>query len=144
MKALAFTVLQDVLRSAMAVDPPTDGEWEDYLDAWQRMPDEGRKVLVFAEKAGPTARQRHRLDEVLRGVPQKTAVVTPSSMGRLMVAAVAWANPAIRAFAPHHVGEAFDFLGVAAEDRAGILVVARSLIAEVGAEVTANDPARPA
>jgi hypothetical protein len=144
-KTLAFTVVGEVLLSALAVNAPTDEEWDDYLGAWQRMRGGARrKVLVFAEKAGPTARQRDRLAEVLEGVPQNTAVVTPSAMGRLMVAAVAWANPAIRAFSPARVGEAFDFLGVPPEDRAAILDEARRLIAEVGAEISTGEPARPA
>jgi hypothetical protein len=135
-KTLAFTVLHDVLLSALATNAPSDEEWEDYLDAWQRMPGGARrKVLVFAEKAGPTSRQRGRLEEVLGGVPQKTAVVTPSGTGRLMVALVSWANPSIRAFTPATTGAAFDFIGVAPEDRAPILAAARKLIAEVGARI---------
>jgi hypothetical protein len=148
-KTLAFTVHGDVLLSALAVRAPTDEEWDDYLGSWQRMRGGARRmVLVFTEKAGPTAEQRHRLAAVLDGVPQRTAVVTPSTMGRLMVAAVAWANPGIRAFAPASVGEALDYVGVAPEDRAGLLEAARPLIAAVGAridaEIVAGDGARPA
>jgi hypothetical protein len=141
-KTLAYTVVGRVLLSALAVKPPTDDEWEAYLQTWLRMPGGAeRAVLVFTERAGPTSAQRVRLEAVLGGVAQRTAVVTGSKVGRLMVAAVAWANPAIRAFAPDRVPEALTFLGVPQSELPALLTAARGLIAEVGADVTAGDGA---
>ncbi|HSM92443.1 MAG TPA: hypothetical protein VLT47_06095 [Anaeromyxobacteraceae bacterium] len=145
MKTHAYAVHGDVLLSALAVEPPSDREWDDYLAAWARMRGgERRKVLVFTEKAGPTAEQRGQLAALLGGAAQRAAVVTPSAVGRLMVAAVAWANPAVRAFLPAQVGEAFDYLDVPHADRAELLAAARPLVAAVGAEVEVGRLVSPA
>jgi hypothetical protein len=142
-KTLAHTVVGRVLLSALAVKAPSDEEWESYLQTWLRMPGGAeRGVMVFTDKAGPTSAQRVRLEKVLDGKPQRTAVITGSAVGRLMVAAVAWANPAIRAFAPERIADAFAFLEVPLAARAEVLAAARLLIAEVGAEVSAADSAR--
>jgi hypothetical protein len=141
-KTLAYTVVGRVLLSALAVKAPTDDEWNSYLQTWLRMPGgEERAVLVFTDKAGPTSAQRVRLEAALGGKPQRTAVITGSRVGRLMVAAVAWANPAIRAFAPDRIPEALSFLGVPPSELPALLTAARGLIAEVGAEIAAGDGA---
>jgi hypothetical protein len=141
-KTLAHKVVGRVLLSALAVKAPTDEEWEGYLQTWLRMPGgEERAVLVFTDKAGPTSSQRVRLEAVLEGQPQRTAVITGSRVGRLMVAAVAWANPAIRAFPPDRVREALAFLRVPMSELPALLAVARELIAEVGARLSAGDDA---
>ena len=142
MKTLAYAVVGRVLLSALAVKAPSDEEWEAYLQTWLRMPGgEERAVLVFTDRAGPTSAQRVRLESVLGGRPQRTAVITGSTVGRLMVAAVAWANPAIRAFAPDRVPDALAFLGVPQSELPALLAAARGLIVEVGAEVSAGDGA---
>lgn len=139
-KTLAYAVVGRVLLSALAVKAPSDEEWESYLQSWLRMPGgAGRAVMVFTDRAGPTSAQRVRLGELLDGSEQVTAVITGSAVGRLMVAAVAWANPGIRAFAPDRIAEAFEFLGIPAPERPAILAAARGLIAEVGAHVAVEE-----
>jgi hypothetical protein len=143
MKALSFCVVDDILVSGLASEPPADEEWEAYLQAYVDMGEGERKVLVFTQGAGPTSAQRGRLHEILRGTPQRTAVVTASQLGRLMTAAVSWTNPAIRAFAPERVASAFDYLGIDAPRRPQLIRTARRLLAEVGASVSLPEDESP-
>jgi hypothetical protein len=131
---VSFRVIGDVLVSALSTRNPRDEEWEAYVAAYVAMPGVGaRKVLAVTEGGGPTSWQRMRLQDVLHGREQRAAVVTTSRVARAVVMALSWFNPAVRAFAPGRLADAFDYLGVEGAIRAEVLRALPELQAEVGA-----------
>ena len=71
-------------------------------------------TLVVTMGGGPNAFQRRRMREVLgnRRIP-RTAVVTTSSVGRMLVAAInLFADQRLRLFAPHDLDGALSYLDV--------------------------------
>ncbi|MDC0749046.1 hypothetical protein [Polyangium mundeleinium] len=74
-KRIAFGTIGEVLVLAHADSPPTDPEWNAYVEAWEaHHATHGRsRLLVCTEGGAPTAAQRHGLDERVRRFGSDTA-----------------------------------------------------------------------
>jgi hypothetical protein len=134
MKNVAFTIQDDILLAVFGPRNPQDEEWEAYLAAYQRIPAGRAKVVSFTSGGGPNSSQRMRLQEILQGGRQACAVITRSRIARGIVAALAWFNPDVRAFAPERLGDALAFLGLPPGAREPLLDAADRLEAELGGE----------
>jgi hypothetical protein len=74
-KTLAFGTLGELLVLAHGESPPTDPEWNIYVEAWEahHVANGRSRLLVWSDGGAPTAAQRHRLDERVRKFKPDTA-----------------------------------------------------------------------
>ena len=105
--------LQIVIHTAEAPDAT---EWKAYMRDFMSVPPERLRTIVFTDGGGPNAPQRKDVNDYLKGRTTTAAIVTPSTMTRGVVTALAWFNPKIRAFAPDRIDEAFKYLGFGSKE----------------------------
>jgi len=99
--------------------PPTDDEWERWMQLVRDRDGQQVRTMVEAHQAGgPNAKQRRLLEETVRGVDIMTAVLTDSVVTRGIVTAIAWLNISLRAFAPDQHAAAMTYLGLSEDERA--------------------------
>ena len=92
-KKLAFGTLGEMLVLAHAEEPPTDAEWNAYIEAWDVHHSVNARSRLLVSTAGgtPTAGQRHRLDERLRRYGLDTAraaILSESAFARVVTNAL--------------------------------------------------------
>lgn len=97
--------------------PPTDEEWERWLEHFRGRAD-GRALVESFEGAGPNAKQRKALAEGARGVALRAAIMTDSTVARGIVTALSWLGIPQRAFLPGNFQQAGDFLGLTKDELA--------------------------
>jgi hypothetical protein len=106
--------------------PPSNVDWEGWLDHVNREVPMFTGMLVYTEGGGPDAGQRRKTAEMWARQARMPAiaVVTRSSVVRLMVTALNYfLSRPIRGYAPGEIGEALsEHLKVAPGDREEILV----------------------
>jgi hypothetical protein len=120
-----------------APEPPTDAEWDAYVDVLMAQPFDG--LVVWTDGVGPNAGQRKRLLARLGTREQLTAVITSSILARGIVTALSWVNVPIRAFSPNDVDAAIEFIG-AGRDRDRVLRAGVALRLElIGADPASAD-----
>lgn len=120
MRNMVFATLGQVTVALHTKNPPSDEEWEEYLNAHQRYFERGMSMrfLILTEGGAPTATQRMRMNEVVADWMRKnpdcvrTAIITHSSFVRGVVTAIGWFRPIARAFAPDHIQQALAYLDV--------------------------------
>jgi len=100
--------------------PPSDGDWDEFLAAVAAASNL-RAFLICADNHGPNVSQRAKLAKMRSKFPLPKAVVTTSMVVRGIVTATSWLGSNVRAFAPSHIDEAFDYLDVPKPLRAGLL-----------------------
>ncbi len=113
-KTCTHEVVSGVLVSVHAPLPPTDPEWDDYLELVKQLKAQQSliKVLVIAEH-GPNAMQRARLTKVTEGIKMRAAVVTDSAVVRGIMMAFSWMGKIdLRGFHPSDLDKAYAFLEV--------------------------------
>jgi hypothetical protein len=105
---------------AQNAKPPTDEEWDYYIDGLRGLEREKRlhllQSVVFTEGGAPSSAQRGRLNDFLNGRAIRGAVVSPSGLVRGVVTALNWFNPKLKAFKPEQVDEAFRYVGLKESD----------------------------
>ncbi len=92
--------------------------------------------MVITEGGGPNSAQRRTLNDFLRGRTTLVVLVSSSPIARGITTALSWFNPKVRSFAPDTIDAAFEYLGVAEQDKLPIWTQIRKLRAELGY----NDP----
>lgn len=110
MKNMAFVTVGDLVVALHNSSPPTEQEWAGYMDAMKKIGAEKVRGLAFTDGGGPDSKQRKLITDLLGGQPRQAAVVSASSVVRGIVTALNWFNPAIKAFSPERVDEAYDYL----------------------------------
>jgi hypothetical protein len=107
--------------------PPSDGEWDGWIEVCAKRTPNRLGFLIFSDGGGPSSVQRSKLSKIpeLKMIP--SAVVTSSAIGRGIVTAIAWLGTKVRAFAPANVRDALDYLKVPEELRSGVLREVASL-----------------
>lgn len=118
--------------------PPGDEEWDAYITAIKSYERELPRVrtMVITEGGGPNSAQRRTLNDFLRGRTTLVVLVSSSPIARGITTALSWFNPKVRSFAPDTIDAAFEYLGVAEQDKLPIWTQIRKLRAELGY----NDP----
>jgi hypothetical protein len=112
MKNLAFTSRGRILMAAHSAVPPSDLEWQGFLDALERHGVEGARLLVWTDGAAPNLAQREAFDKLLAGRTVTVAVLASSTFVRGVATAISWFNPTVKVFPPDKVEEALGYLGV--------------------------------
>jgi hypothetical protein len=102
----------DVAIAVHTEQPPSDGEWDGWIELCARQTPDRLGFLIFSDGGGPSSVQRSKLSRIpeLKKIP--SAVVTSSAVGRGIVTAVSWLGTKVRAFAPVNLRDALDYLRV--------------------------------
>jgi hypothetical protein len=137
MRSMVFRILGDVHIVVAGSEPPTNQDWDRYLEAVRaeekKLADfRNMRTLVFSDGGGPNAAQRKAVSEFLKGRTTPVAIITGSTIMRGIVTALAWFNPETKAFAPDDVGSALAFLKIPAVQHEKIWVELRKLRVELG------------
>jgi hypothetical protein len=111
---VAFRVLQDVVIIVHGADPPSNEEWEAWLNYYVQEAAEDRlPIYVVTEGGGPDVNQRDSLNRRFSKIKPRAAVVTSSRVARGIITALQWVGQIdLKGFAPEKRHEALVFLGV--------------------------------
>jgi hypothetical protein len=112
MKNIAIKVVDRLFVVVYGARNPTDDEWRDYLDLVKRHGIDRTMQLIFTDGGEPTSAQRRLLNDLLAGRNVPVAVVSSSARVRGTVTALSWFNRTIRAFPPHGLSDALDYLEI--------------------------------
>ena len=121
MPTLAFVAQDDLAIVVHGGLPPTDVEWDAYVEflmsvmsPYWSVPGKlrRRRVLVVTDGGSPSALQRKKIQEAFPDSNIPTSVVTASQVARGVVLALSWFGLKIRAFAPQKWSDALVFLEV--------------------------------
>lgn len=136
---MAFSAVGDDLMLVLSAhDTPSESEWLDYARALEELVRPLRaaarplKVLVFADEAGPNAKQRAAIADTLHGLHTRTAVLSNSVIARNLITAFGWLNFSIKGFAPTNLAGAAHFLELSPERLAQVMNRAIALAPSVG------------
>lgn len=112
MANMAFEMFPDVAIVVHGAEPPTDAEWDAYLDAYLRDSMGPRPVFVVTSGGGPNSRQRARMNERLPKARQaRAAVLTESHVARGIITALQWVGALnLKGFAPEDAVSALRYL----------------------------------
>jgi hypothetical protein len=119
---------------AHGAENPADAEWTEYIAALNKFVEARGQVraLVVTPGTAPNMGQRKQLNDLTRSKPIPTAVVTESTVGRTIVTLLTFGNPAIKAFDPGRLDEAFAHLDIAPAARPRVRAVVSDLRRAVG------------
>jgi hypothetical protein len=132
-RTMAFRLIGDLFCVAHSAAPPSDAEWNLYVDALKRMDPTRVRTLVFTLGGGPSADQRERVNSLLKGRATLVAVVTDSVWVRVIVRALSWKNPMIQAFSSSELDKVWRHLKMSPADIATAARELAELRREVGA-----------
>jgi hypothetical protein len=87
-----------MLVAVQSTVPPTDAEWQSWLQLCADHRGAIRALVEAHGNSGPNAMQRKQLAEVVATLDVRTAILTNSLVTRGVVTAIAWFGIALRAF----------------------------------------------
>lgn len=120
-KTMYWQVVPGIVLISVNTDvPPSDEDWDGYLEDVAREINNIKGVLVYSEAVGPSATQRARVDEASQqhDVELKTAIMTGSRLVRGVVTALNWAQGGkVKAFPTTGFQEAVDYLELDDEEK---------------------------
>lgn len=120
-------------------EPPTDEDWDAYLDAVARSPGI-RGILIYSLRVGPSAPQRARSVEATKSAQTdlKMAIMTGSRLTQGVVTALSWAlGNNIRAFSSRDFDKAVAYLELTTDERLTTKVLLKQLARMANIEVDA-------
>ncbi|UQA62695.1 hypothetical protein [Polyangium aurulentum] len=93
-RTLAFALTEGLMVLVHGKEPPSDAEWDRYLDAWfVFLGQRGESRLLVVDAGGPpTSAQRQRMVERVRGLSRpsgRVAILTEAPFARMVVNALA-------------------------------------------------------
>jgi hypothetical protein len=110
---------------------PDPAEWDAMIRDCRALARKLQRTLVFADVT-LTAEQRRQVADVHKQAGTRAvAVVTSSSLSRMIVTALSWLNSVHRAFEPREVNAALDYLQVPPEQRRVLLETTRQFAREL-------------
>ncbi len=131
-QVLTERVGSDLLLAMFATEPPAGAEWKSYLAAASSLK-ANDKMLIFSVGGAPTALQRKEVEDSTREHEGPVAVVTTSRIARGVVTALRWmGSDNIKAFDPGGREQAFEYLGLSAEQSGRTLTRAKVLAKHLG------------
>lgn len=109
----AFGVTQGCVVYVGGARPPSDADWQAYLDFLAPRLSKLRLTprLVWDDSGGPSAVNRLKLAALTRDVPVKVAIISST---RTVAAALNWQHdrPAYHEFTPEDLKQAMAFVGI--------------------------------
>lgn len=134
---MAANMVTDVYREielcVHTSNPPSDQEWDVYVNTLKRFDPDKLRTLVFTDGGAPNGAQRQRVNEALAGKTSIGAVVTNSVRVRSAVTLLSWFNPKIKAFSPADIDDAFRYLGLSSVEIPRIWIVVDRMRERLGA-----------
>ena len=110
---------------------PGGGEWADLMRDTRAMGRALERTLVFADVT-LTAEQRRQVADAHKAAGTRAiAVITSSSLTRMIVTALSWMNSVHKAFDPRDINAALDYLAVSEADRRELLLTALKFAREL-------------
>ena len=110
---------------------PDPAEWDAMIRDCRTLGRRHERTLVFADVT-LSAEQRRQVADVHKVAGTRAvAVVTSSSLSRMIVTALSWMNSVHRAFEPREVNAALDYLQVPPAERQELLETARQFAREL-------------
>jgi hypothetical protein len=116
LKTMAFTLVGDLLLVCHSSAPPTDEEWNRWVERGRAT--DHRGLLALSDGGAPNSAQRARTAEAvsnLAGEPPPFALLTDSTFMRSVMTAFTWllgGKQQMKALAPTALDEALAWLGV--------------------------------
>ncbi|MFT3924470.1 MAG: hypothetical protein QM778_18170 [Myxococcales bacterium] len=109
---MIFRHVDGVWVGVHTAEPPTVDEWTALCGEVAHLRRETRGVIIYTEGGGPDSKQRELLRAALQNTPQHVAVLTHSSVVRLISTTLNWlfGRQTICAFAPSDLDGALAFL----------------------------------
>jgi hypothetical protein len=138
MAHMAFKRVDFTLVVVQDAVPPTDEEWQRYLDACVQLGkdlagDYGKaSALIFTDGGAPNGKQRVAIAKLLGGRAALSAVVCDSLMIRAALGALGLINPGIKVFPSRDWVKAAAFARVPVSKHMEVLKIAVGLSHEVG------------
>jgi hypothetical protein len=111
-------------------ESPSDEEWESYLADIAGSLTVVEGIFSYTVGGGPNARQRDRSVQFWKQQRKQPpiAVVTPSLLVVRMAGALRWFMPTqIKAFTPHDLAKAYDYLALVPSERSSVDNAVRAL-----------------
>ena len=140
-KTIYWRVIPDVIVISVHPDiPPSDEEWDSYLDEVVQHVNNVKGILVYSESVGPSAPQRARSNAAFKRANAKvqTAIMTGSRMVRGIVTALNWAlGGKVKAFSTTDYAGAIDYLDLTNEEQLKARVVLKQLARSAGVTIGA-------
>lgn len=138
-KTLKYAKVGQCYLLVLGQDPPTDHDWEDYLDFLDKsltLRDHPR-LLVSTSGGAPSAAQRARLQAVTKpySANAKIAVLTASKVARGAVTALSWFTTGYAAFHPDATEESMQFLSISGVEGMKVKNELRLMQRDIGALV---------
>jgi hypothetical protein len=136
--AMAMRTFDRLMLTVHAKTPPTDEEWERWLDMCRTRSGKQSRVLVENYSSGPNVMQRKALAEAIRGEDGLCAVMTDSTLERAALTAIAWLGLSLRGFGLGQHKQAAEYLKLTPEELALALEVLPRMRQECGLTATAQ------
>jgi hypothetical protein len=130
--AMAMWCSERVYVTVLCGVPPTDEEWDRWIELILRRKGHDVRVLVEAHDTGPDAKQRKTISDALKGEDLRAAVMTESTIARGIVTALAWLGVPQRAFGVNQYAQAANYLELTHAELEQILEVLPRLRRESG------------
>jgi hypothetical protein len=96
--------------------PPSDAEWGAYCAAIGKLDVQRVKSVAFTDGGAPNSSQRKQLNKLLAGAVSRGCVVSSSKFVHHVVTGLSWFNSQVRAYSPHQVDAALQYLDVRADE----------------------------
>jgi hypothetical protein len=121
-KTMVWGAHRGVVLAVHGEPDPTEVEWDGFVALCEVS--EGTAILVVTNGGGPNAAQRAQIDRLAQWRDRPTAIVTESAIARGVATAILWTERNVRAFYPHQLDDAFEYIEIEAASRgelAGVL-----------------------
>jgi hypothetical protein len=116
-QTMGYNLFEGVFLVVHGALSPTDAEWNECVAYYVPLLKDGQveqmPTLVVTDGGGPTATQRAKTNETLRGKVARIAVCSDSMSARMIVNALGLFNRHMHAFPKNQISRALDHLGVA-------------------------------
>jgi hypothetical protein len=115
LKTMAFTLVGDVLLVCHSAAPPSDAEWNQWVQRGAK--NEHRGSLAITAGGAPNSAQRARTAQVVASIeqPPPFVLLTDSTLMRSVMTAFTWllgGKQRMKALAPSELEEALSWMGV--------------------------------
>ncbi|WP_437965376.1 hypothetical protein WMF04_37940 [Sorangium sp. So ce260] len=115
---MMFDTTEQVLIAVHGREPPSDEEWDSYMQAAGALPPTCTKTLVVTAGGGPNAKQRASINDFVSKNTLTVAICTDALLVRQIGTALSWFNPRVKAFRGNDLSAALRYLDVTGPEAA--------------------------
>ncbi|WP_437753246.1 hypothetical protein WME89_39060 [Sorangium sp. So ce321] len=109
---MLFDTTEHVLIAVHGREPPSDEDWELYMQAVLALPATCTRTLVVTAGGGPNAKQRASINDFVSKHTLTVAICTDALLVRQIGIALSWFNPRVRSFRGNDIAAALRYLEV--------------------------------